>query len=259
MNIQRFPLPFLVVIAFAATSALSQTPPQPSTGGSQTPGASSTSQTSGSASAIPPETIIAAELSKSLDARKVKPGDKIEAKTTMDVLVHGQIGIPIDSRIMGHVTEAKPRSKESPESTVGIAFDRIALKNGREFEIRTSVQAIGRPLNHLPYSENGNDVPGQAPPGMHAGNTPTWHGNPGGSSTGPTRPGASSYPTGDPQDLPAGSAPPENTTAAALDPHSRGVVGMKGLSLNSSDQGSVVSSNSNVHLDGGTQLILRTE
>jgi hypothetical protein len=35
---------------------------------------------------------------------------------------------------------------------------------------------------------------------------------------------------------------------------------MKGLSLSTSDQGSVVRSNtSNIHLDGGTQLILRTE
>jgi hypothetical protein len=208
---------------------------------------------------LPPETIIAAELSKSVDAKKAKPGDKLEAKTTMDVLVHGQIVIPVDSRIMGHVTEAKPRSKESPESTVGVAFDRIALKNGREFEVRTSVQAIGRPLNHLPYPENGNEVPGQAPPGMHAGNTPTWHGNPGGSSTGPPRPGASPYPAGSPEDQPEGAPVPENPGGAALDPHSRGVVGMKGLSLNSSDQGSVVTSNSNVHLDGGTQLILRTE
>lgn len=259
MNIQRFLLPFLVAIAFAAASAVSQTAPEPSSGSSQTAGASSASQTNASASPIPPDSIIAAELSKSLDAKKVKPGDKIEARITMDLLVHGQIVVPIDSKVMGHVTEAKPRGKESPESTVGIAFDRIALKNGRELEIRTTVQAMGRPLNHLPFPEDGNEVPGQAPQSMHAGNTPTWHGNPGGSSTGPARPGASPYPAGDPQDLPASSVPPENSAGAALDPHSRGVVGMKGLSLNTSDQGSVVSSNSNVHLDGGTQLILRTE
>lgn len=248
MKIQGFPFPLLVAIVLIARSALPQTP-----------GASSTSQPNAGASVIPPETIIAAELSKSLDAKKAKPGDKLEAKTTMDVLVHGQIVIPIDSRIMGRVTEAKPHSKESPESTVGVAFDRIALKNGREFEIRTSVQAIGRPFDHLPYPENGNELPGQAPPGMHAGNTPTWHGNPGGSSTGPPRPGTSSYPAGSPQDAPEGPATAETPGGAALDPHSRGVVGMKGLSLNSSDQGSVVSSNSNVHLDRGTQLILRTE
>jgi len=253
MNIQRFP--FLAAIAFAVASALSQTPPQPSTSGSQTPGASPASQTNASASLLPPETIIAAELSKSLDAKKVKPGDKIEAKITMDLLVHGQIVVPVDSKVMGHVTEAKPRSKESPESTVGIAFDRIALKNGRELEIRATVQAIGRPLNHLPFPENGNEVPGQAPPGMHAGNTPDWRGTPGGSA----RQSGSPYPTGAPQDLPAGPAPPETRAGAALDPQSHGVVGMKGLSLSTSDQGSVVSSNTNVHLDGGTQLILRTE
>ncbi|HWX94566.1 MAG TPA: hypothetical protein VNY29_18205 [Terriglobales bacterium] len=256
MNIQRFP--FLVAIAFAAASVLSQTPPQPSTSGSQTAGASPASQTNASASLLPPETIIAAELSKSLDAKKVKPGDKIEAKITMDLLVHGQIVVPVDSKVMGHVTEAKPRSKESPESTVGIAFDRIALKNGRELEIRATVQAIGRPLNHLPFPENGNEVPGQAPQSMHAGNTPNWRGTPGGAG-GSARPDGSSYPAGSPQDVPAGTVPTESQTAAALDPHSHGVVGMKGLSLNPSDQGSVVSSNTNVHLDGGTQLILRTE
>jgi hypothetical protein len=255
VNIQRFPLPFLMAIVFAAASAQSQKPPQPSTSGSQTPGASSTSQTNASSSLLPPETIIAAELSKSVDAKKVKPGDKIEAKTTMDVLVHGQIVVPVDSKVMGHVTEAKPRSKESPESTVGIAFDRIALKNGRELEIRTTVQAVGRPLNHLPFPENGNEVPGRAPPGLHAGNTPDWRGTPGGSA----RPGGSPYPSGNPQDAPAETVPTESPTAAALDPHSHGVIGMKGLSLKPSDQGSVVSSNTNVHLDGGTQLILRTE
>jgi hypothetical protein len=259
MNIQRFPLPFLMAIAFTAASAQSQKPPQPSTSGSQTPGASSTSQTNASTSLLPPETIIAAELSKSLDAKKVKPGDKIEAKITMDLLVHGQIVVPVDSKVMGHVTEAKPRSRESPESTVGVAFDRIVLKNGRELVIRATVQAIGRPLNHLPFPENGNEVPGQAPQSMHAGNTPDWRGTPGGSSGGSARPGGSPFPAGSPQDVPTGTVPAEGPTAAALDPHSHGVVGMKGLSLNTSDQGSVVSANTNVHLDGGTQLILRTE
>jgi len=260
MSIQRFPFCFLVAIAFAATSALSQTPPQPSTGGSQTPGASSTSQTNGSASQIPPGTIIPAELSKSVDAKKLKQGDKIEAKTTMDLLANGQIVVPRDSKIMGHVTEAKPRSKESPESTVGIAFDRISLKNGREVLLRATVQAIGPSLNNLPFPEHGNEPVSQAPAGMHAGNIPPSHGTVGGSSGGSARPGGSPYPAGDPQDVPSGTVPSERSAAAALDPHSHGVVGMKWLSLSTSDQGSRVSSNTNnVHLDGGTQLILRTE
>jgi len=175
----------------------------------------------------------------------------------MDLLVHGQIVVPRDSRIMGHVTEAKPRSKESSASTVGIVFDRISLKDGRELLLRATVQAIGPALSHLlPFPENGNEPMGQAPPSMHAGNTPVWGGATGGSA----RPIGSPYPAGNPQDVPSSTVPSDGSAAAALDPHSHGVVGMKGLSLSASDQGTVVSSNTNnIHLDGGTQLILRTE
>jgi hypothetical protein len=259
MNIQRFPLGLLAAIAFAAASALSQTPPQPATTASQTPGTSSKSQANGSDALLPPGTAIPAELSKSVDAKKVKAGDKIEARVTMDLLSHGQIVVPRDSRVTGHVTEAKPRSKESPESTVGISFDRIFLKNGQELSLRTTVQAIGPSLKRMPFPEDLNEVPGQAPPSMHAGNTPIWRGTNGGSGE-PGRREGSPYPADNPQDIPAGTVPSEGSAVPALDPQSHGAVGMKGLSLSTSDQGSVVRSNtSNIHLDGGTQLILRTE
>jgi hypothetical protein len=256
MRIRRLPLTLWMAIAFAATTALSQTTPQPLTPASQTPGASSTSEANSGNGLLPPGTAIPTELSKSIDAKKVKAGDKIEARVTMDLLSHGQIVVPRDSKVTGHVTDAKPRSKQSPESTVGIAFDRIALKNGRELSLRTTVQAIGPSLKLAPFPENGNEVPGKAPPDMHAGNNPTWRGTPGGSA----RQNGSPYPTGNPQDAPAGTVPSEGSAAPALDPKSQGVIGMKGLSLSASDQGSVVSSStSNIHLDGGTQLILRTE
>src|SRR5258708_34093262 len=68
----------------------------------------------------------------------------------MDLLSHGQVVIPRDTKVIGHVTEAKPHSKESPESSGGLSFDRISLKDGRELPMRSSVQAIGRPLNSFP-------------------------------------------------------------------------------------------------------------
>jgi hypothetical protein len=42
------------------------------------------------ATRILPGTIIPAELSKTIDARKVKAGDKIEIKTVVDLLSEGQ-------------------------------------------------------------------------------------------------------------------------------------------------------------------------
>src|SRR5213078_2021152 len=56
---------------------------------------------------IGPGTLMLAELSKSLDAKKFKPGDKVEAKLTVDLLAHGQIVIPRNVKIIGHVTDAK--------------------------------------------------------------------------------------------------------------------------------------------------------
>src|SRR5215470_12801866 len=115
MNIRRPPLALLVAVSFASTPALSQTSPPPSTPASQAPATSSPSQADRSDALLPPGTAIPAELSKSIDA-----------KVTMDLLAHGQIVVPRDSKLTGHVTEAKPRSKQSPESSVGIAFDHIS-------------------------------------------------------------------------------------------------------------------------------------
>jgi len=36
----------------------------------------------------------------------------------------GEVLVPKDTKVMGHVTEAQPRNKEQKESQVGIAFDR---------------------------------------------------------------------------------------------------------------------------------------
>jgi hypothetical protein len=76
---------------------------------------------------------------------------------------------------------------------------------------------------------------------------------------GGSRSGASggSYPSPSPSGTDTSSP---SATPAPLGPTAQGVVGMKGLSLKPSDQGTVISSETdNVHLDSGTQLILRTQ
>jgi hypothetical protein len=51
-------------------------------------------------------------LEKGVDARKNKVGDEVTAKTTENVKAGGQIAVPRGSKIVGHVTEAKARTKE---------------------------------------------------------------------------------------------------------------------------------------------------
>ena len=84
-----------------------------------------------SVSRLGPGAVIPAELSKSVDAKKLKPGDKIEARTTMSLLSEGQIVIPANATITGHVTEVIPSRKDSPGAKIGLVFDGALLKGGR--------------------------------------------------------------------------------------------------------------------------------
>jgi hypothetical protein len=72
----------------------------------------------------------------------------------------------------------------------------------------------------------------------------------------------SGVPSGYPGDLaPIPDPMGRNTsTVIPLSPTSKGVVGIKGLSLDTSGPAAVLSSTTgNVHLDNGTQLILRVQ
>src|SRR5215468_3755560 len=75
---------------------------------------------------IPSETpFILVELSDALNAKKLKPGDKIKALVAQDVVARGRVVIPMDSKLMGHVTEAKAlEGNENSESRLGIVFDK---------------------------------------------------------------------------------------------------------------------------------------
>jgi len=191
--------------------------------------------------------VILAELANSLDARKCAVGQKVEAKSTMDLLAHGRIVLPRDTKILGHVTVAQTASEDSRTSTVGIAFDRIVMKSGEEIPLQAEIQAIGLPLNAYIRPEPAvGSIPSMPIPAISGGS---------------------------PVVLPSGMEVPYASLASAeiqsnsfsspnsmgaLGRGSRGVFGLKQLSLSPALQNSVISSQTgNVHLDSGTQLILR--
>jgi hypothetical protein len=201
------------------------------------------------AAKILPGSVIPAELTKSLDAKKAKPGDKVEAKTSMDMLSAGKIIIARNSKIEGHVVSAKPHTKDSPDSQLGIAFDRIIMKVGGEFPLPVSVQAIAPPVmidNNAP----GTPAPiGAAPPGQQSGNI--------GSASAPStaRSNAGQVPS-----MAAPEAGPTTGQGGVLTSEAHGAVGMKGVTLAGAKDNNVISSSTqNVKLDGGTQLMLRVE
>lgn len=205
-------------------------------------------------------TILSVELSKSLDAKKLKTNDKFEARTVVDLLSHGQIVIPRNTRIVGHVTEAKAHSKQSPDSVLGIAFERVLMKDGHELPLQAVVQAVARPLQTMP------PFPAEDPMAATATGIPSASQSQRGSVTASVATGTQfpnsqgGYPPGGGGGLPSDPASSTGSTVSPLGPTSKGVVGIKGLSLDSSGPASVLSSKTdNVHLDSGTQLILRVQ
>ena len=243
-----------MIIAAAMSSAQVAREPGPANSPSQAE-PSKAQKPAGQADVLASGTVLSVELSKSLDAKKSKENDKVEARTATDLLAHGQIVVPRNTKIIGHVTQAKARSKTSPDSLVGFAFDRMLLKDGREIPLQLVVQAIARPLQ-VEVSSEGNLS--SSPSTRQASGMPPMIGQRGPVGDVTNAGGPSSYP-GDP------SAPPDPlgqsaSTIVPLSPTSHGVVGMKGLALDTSGQASVLSSNTgNVRLDSGTQLILRVQ
>ena len=109
-----------------------------------------------------PNTVIPTKLDKSLKAQKVKVGGQIDVKTTMDMLANGQVIMPRDTKIVGHITAVKTRSKDSPDSMVGIAFDRVLMKDGHTVPFNALIQAVGPPIGYFNGPPSGGMQPREA-------------------------------------------------------------------------------------------------
>ena len=213
----------------------------------------------GSASQLQAGTTVQAELTKALDAKKNKLGDEVVAKTTHDVKSEGHVVIPKGSKLIGHVTAVKAHSKEQANSELGIAFDHALLKNGTELPVTLGIQAIGRSQAAAAAMEDDS----------MAGGSTMGSGGARASGGGGVLGGVRSTAGGAVNTAGSAAGAAVNTAGSAggavtgsLSSTSQGVVGLPGLSLSAdastSTHASVISSNgSNVHLDSGTEMVLR--
>ncbi len=261
----------MLAAALLTAISLAQTSAQSQTNASASQSASASADKSGAQAAasnqVAAGSTIQAALAKPVDARKNKAGDEVVAKTTEDVKSNGQVVIPKGSKIIGHVTEVKARGKGESDSTIGIAFDRATLKGGQEVPLSATIQAMAKSEENASAATMGAEpnMGGQRAGGMSSGRAGASGGMVGGAAgtvgaaTGTVANTTSAVGSA------AGGTVNGATSAgsmARIPATSQGVIGLKGLSLNgeaaNSTQGSVISSNSqNVHLDSGTQLVLR--
>lgn len=209
-------------------------------------------------------TAINAELTSSLDSKKLKTGDTVKARTTETLKSSdGRTILPRGSQLTGHVTEASARGKGQANSSLGLIIDKAMLKNGQEIPLSVAIQAIAAPASTVDANPYAEDAPIGAPAqqtnrGTLGGGTPNVPGtlNTAGAAGGAVDNTVNST-TGA-----AGSTVGSATNATGqLNANSRGVVGLSHLTLNAASganaQGSVITSpGKNVHLDTGTRLLL---
>lgn len=244
----------LAIAVVSAAFLCGTSPAQNQTASSADTGPAAGSQAQPGSPRLAPGSVIPVRLSKTVDAKKAKPGDEIIAIVTHDLKSNtGEVVLPKDTRIVGHVTEAQARTKEQKESELGIAFDRAVIKSG-EMKQSMSIQAIIAPLDNNSSDDGGTNRSGPAVGGGTA-TSPMSNRN--------TAMGGSPPP---PPPSPGATAGTEATAAnnprAPINGNTQGVVGMPELKLEANAEnaalGSVVSSGKgNVKLESGTLMLLR--
>ena len=181
--------------------------------------------------------MLAATLAKSIDSKKLKEGDEVDAKTVGMMRTADGVMIPAGSKVVGRVTQSKARSKGDSDSSLGISFEKIQLSGGKELTIKGVLQAVGP----NPSESSGPDT-GAAGAGTMA------KGGAGGSAT-----------MASPVSSPGGSMGGQGGQQGGgrmLNAQSSGVVGIKNLQLEDSV---LTSTGKEVKLDMGSQLLIKAE
>ena len=216
----------LAVLMLSLSSAYAQTAGQQAPNPSPSDAASAASSSAGVIKGSFP-----IMLPKGIDSKKLKNGDTVICETVAPLRTSVGI-IPSGSKVVGHVTEAKARSKGYSESTLGLDFDKIEYGKGKEAPMKATLQAVGPSLG-----DNSGPNTGAAGSGVLGGR-------------GDATPGTTAPPTSSNQ-VPGPKSKP------ILIPTSEGVLGIKNLEMNK--DGVLTSPNKEVKLDNGTQLLIRAE
>jgi hypothetical protein len=227
------------------------------------------------------ESYILVELTKGLTAKKLKPGDKVKAEVAQDVVSHGKVIIPVETELIGHVTEVCPHDSANPESRLGIVFDKILLKHFHDINFQAVIQTVEPPA---PRPSRVDQPSQMLPPSMIVGARDNGTAPIGGMSSASSRRGQASttsnttmsqasstttFPSSitvkqSPSNHADGSSAQLETTTSGK-PMSigmpLGVRGIKGLSLSTAPSAStpgpvIVSNTDNVKLESGTQILL---
>ena len=174
-----------------------------------------------------------AKVSKTLDSSKLKDGDSFEVETAGSFKLADGTLVPKGSKISGHVTTSKARSRGDSDSQLTLVFEKLSVAGGKQLSIKGEVQAVYPPADE-PMGPN-----------MATAGTSQGGSGAGGGSGGV---GITNSKSGSNMETSGGQS--------AMDMKYNGVQGMHDLSL---DNGILTSKGKNVKLNGGVRLVVRAD
>jgi hypothetical protein len=185
-----------------------------------------------------PGTTLQAELTKSIDTKKVKTGDEVTAKLLQDVK-DGNLVIRKGSKLIGHVTDAQIKTKENAQSKLGIVFDKAILKGGQEVAFKGVVISFSAPAEPAPSSLGGGNMDRSA--------------SNGGRGVAPTPMGGAA-----PAPVSSAGGTIRNPADDSLNNPANGSANGNSNTVASKVQASVITSaDHNIKLDSGTQMVIQ--
>jgi hypothetical protein len=209
-----------------------------------------------------------AALSKKLNAKKLRVGDRVDARVLQDVVVQGNVVIPHDSRLIGRVTDVEAVTKTDPQSRLGVVFESRVAKDGGALPMHGVIQALAPPLPD-PYLETALSSPSPYDGGanghpVNGGLMSTTQTNAPTEVVNRDHPRESGVRALEQRERALEGA--DQLEAAAAGPHgaltvrSRGVFGLPGLFLSEGTTvPAIVAAGQNVELKSGTQIVLRLD
>jgi hypothetical protein len=87
-------------------------------------------------------------LTSSLETNRVTVGQEFVLKTISDVVVDGELVIPKDTRVVGHVTETATKGKDQTQSELWLVIDKAVRKDGIDIPLQAIIAAIAAPQNN---------------------------------------------------------------------------------------------------------------
>jgi hypothetical protein len=195
---------------------------------------------------------VSAELTKSVDTKKARVGDEINAKITNDAKLPDGTELPKGTKLVGNVVDVKAKSKDEHDSHLVLALNRVVLKDGHEMPIKAAVTSMTAPASNASFDmPSGGSVGGGAPSGGGGGSAEAGGSSAGASST-PSTPtpsmsggtsGSAQAATGEvlksAQDRVAVGNKPKVMLSAPATPESAGILDAQG---------------ENISLDSGTKF-----